>query len=137
MNKHPRFDFIFSYWIYIWFIVYKLRLTNYNPKLFLIGAFLENLLYLFLMLYYHNSFIYIGLFIIINLFIKVFPLWLLWKTPTDYKSDILFGLFLMALYFVWLIINKVNFKQSFISSYNGIKNNQPITPFIYYVLKYT
>ena len=133
MAKHPRFDFIFSYWIFIWFIAYKLHVTTYNPKLFLIGAFLENLLYLSLMIYYHNSLLYIGLFLLINFFIKVVPLFLIWKTTTHLTSDMGFGLCLIALYFIWMALNKVNLKKSFISSYNGIKNNHPVTPFIYYV----
>ena len=132
----PRFDYVFSYWIFIWFIGYKLHIIPYNPKLFLSIALLENLFYLWLMFYYHNSSLYILLFVLLNVVIKVLPLLLLWNTPTISKiQDILFGLFLILFYFIWLVINKVNIIQSLFSSYNGIKNNKPVTPFIYYVSK--
>ena len=28
-----RSDYIFSYWIFLWFILYLLKLVPYNPKL--------------------------------------------------------------------------------------------------------
>ena len=131
MTKNPRFDYIFSYWIFLWFLAYIFRITTYNPKWILQVAILENLLYLCLMLYYQNSLLNIGLFLLINFIIKAVPLWLLWNTFTT-KSDLLFGAGLVVLYFLWLTINNINMKNSFLSSYNGIKHNIPVTPFIYY-----
>jgi hypothetical protein len=28
-----RFDYVFSYWIFIWYLFYELKWTSYNPKL--------------------------------------------------------------------------------------------------------
>ena len=70
-----RIDFIFSYWIFIWYILYELKLTVYNPKLVLWFGLFENLLHLLLMIYYKNSLISIFLFILVDIFIKIIPLW--------------------------------------------------------------
>jgi len=132
ITHNPRFYYVFSYWIFLWFIAYISKIIPYNPKLFLLAALIENLIYLFLMIYYNNSLIYIGLFLFINFFIKVVPLVVVWKTLTN-RYDVLFGLILIVLYFIWLKINNVNMTVSFLSSLNGIKHNKPVTPFIYYM----
>ena len=54
-----RIDFTFSYWIFAWFILYQLNIIKYNPKIFLILASIENLILLFMMIYYKNNIKYI------------------------------------------------------------------------------
>ena len=81
---NPRFDLVFSYWIFVWYLLYIFKVTSYNPKLYLLLGLIENLAYLFLMIYYKNSLLYISLFIFINVFIKVIPFMSLQNT--DYNS---------------------------------------------------
>jgi hypothetical protein len=102
-----RFDFIFSYWILLWFILYVSKFTTHNPKFALLVGLLENTVYLFYMLFYRNSLLTIFLFLIINFFIKIIPLYILSKTVIQ-KRDIIFTFQLFALYTIWLLINNVN-----------------------------
>ena len=43
-DSSDRFDFIFSYWIFIWYILYELKIVSYNPKGALVFALVENLI---------------------------------------------------------------------------------------------
>ena len=78
--KSNRFDFVFSYWIFLWYILYILKVVIYNPKWALTISLIENTFALALMFFYKNSFINIFFFCFINLFIKILPLWSLRKT---------------------------------------------------------
>ena len=62
-----RADLVFSYWIYIWFILYVLKFTKYSPKFPLILGVIDNLIMLVLMILYGTSSRTIFYFIIINL----------------------------------------------------------------------
>ena len=46
-QKIIRIDFIFSYWLFFWFLLYKFNITNYNPYIGLIIGLLSILLCLF------------------------------------------------------------------------------------------
>ena len=127
-----RFDFVFSYWIFAWYILYELGFNIYNPKIAIIIALIDNIALLCLMIYFSNSLINIGLFCLINFFIKVIPLWRL--RNTNYKiSDCYALLFLFLLYISWLYINKVNITKLLQERYDKIKNNDIIGPFMYYM----
>ena len=127
-----RFDFVFSYWIFVWFLLYHFGFTSYNPKIALIIALIENIGILFLMIYLKNSFIYIFLFCLINFFIKVIPVWLLRNTKYDWKDVYaIFALFLI--YILWLLINEVDFKKYVTDRYEHLKHNTPAAPLIHYI----
>jgi hypothetical protein len=127
-----RFDFVFSYWIFSWYILYEFKLTSFNPFIALLIGFIENIGVLLLMFYYSNSYFNIFLFCFINFFIKVLPLWRLRNSEYNIK-DIYVLIFVFSIYILWLIINKVDFKKVMNTSYNNIKNNKPLGPFMYYM----
>ena len=56
--KVIRLDFIFSYWIFLWYILYFFTIVKYSPKFILYVAMIDNVL-LFSMLIYKKSSIYI------------------------------------------------------------------------------
>ena len=95
-----RFDFVFSYWILTWWILYMIGLVPFNPKLFLILGIIENIFGIFFLTY--PNLIY---FMIINFFIKVIPLYLIWNTKLK-SSDNYFGIGLLIVHLIWLRINK-------------------------------
>ena len=123
-----RFDFIFSYWIFIWYILYELKIVSYNPKGALVFALVENLILLGLLFYY--SYPHILTFCILNFFIKVVPLWRVLHTPYTIK-DVYATFVLLLIYFVWLGIHKANVIQIFKHQIENIKNKQPIGPLLY------
>ena len=129
-----RFDYVFSYWIFAWFLLYYLGFTSYNPKIAIILGLIENIGILGLMIYFNNSFIYIFLFCLINFFIKVLPIWLLRKTKYEWKDVYaMFALFLI--YILWLLVNQVDFKKYASDSYEQLKNNRPAAPLTHYMTR--
>lgn len=131
----PRFDFVFSYWVLSWYILYELKVIQYNPEPAFLFGILENIIYLLLMFFYKNSAINIILFIVINVLIKVIPFYRLRNTTYGYK-DIGFTVFLFLLWTLWLRLNDVNIKTYYTDSVNAIKTNNPKTPGMYYIKKF-
>ena len=78
-----RGDFVFSFWIVAWYILYELKITKYNPKIAIIIALIVNSMMLSMMIYFNNSWINILSFFFINFVIKVLPLIRLQNT--EYK----------------------------------------------------
>jgi hypothetical protein len=105
-----RFDLVFSYWILVWFILFEYDFIRYNPKFALVIGLFENMVYLLYMIFYKNSISSIWLFVIINFFIKIVPLYIVSNTVI-YKRDILFTLCLIVIYIIWLLVNSVNVYQ--------------------------
>jgi hypothetical protein len=131
-----RFDFVFSYWVFTWYILYELNLVKYNPEPALIIGLIENIGKLGLMFYYSNSMNNILLFCIINLFIKVIPLWRLRQTEYT-MNDILIIPILFIIYIIWLLINNIDLIKIMSRSYDDIKYDKSFGPLMYYILEYT
>jgi hypothetical protein len=102
MQKIIRPDFIFSYWIFVWSILYFTHMVTISPKLWLIVALIENIISIFFM--FKSNIYYIFRFIFINLFIKVVPLYLLWNEPIR-NVDIVYSGIVCIVYNIWLFIN--------------------------------
>lgn len=128
----PRFDFNFSYWIFVWFILSYFEYIDYYPKIWLILALILNIIEIFFMIYYNNPILYIILFIIINFFIKIIPLYLLHNKPFRTK-DFLFGIIIFIIYLLWLFFNNTNFYEIIKNNFNDIKIKKIGTPMIYYI----
>ena len=114
-----RSDYIFSYWIFLWFILYLLKLVPYNPKLIIILGIIEILFTLIYLIVKNASLRKITKFIIINIIIKFIPLLLIYKDPLR-KKDIYATVILVLIYLIWMYINDVNVikvYQKLINSY--------------------
>jgi hypothetical protein len=130
-----RFDFVFSYWIFAWFILYELKIIQFNPKIALIMALITTIIEVFMMIYFSNSFFNIFLFSFINFIMKVLPLWILRKS--EYKIiDVYAFIGLFIIYLVWLFINHVNIKKEIPIITDRIKHNKPVGPFMYYASQF-
>jgi len=99
-----RGDFIFSYWIFAWFILYTCNLTSFSPKFILILGLIYNSLILFVMLMNKTRKRKIVNFIIVNTLIKGLPLYYL-RNETIQLKNILFSIFLFIIFIIWLYIN--------------------------------
>ena len=130
-----RPDFVFSYWIFAWFLLYFFKLVPYNPLIFLVLGLLDNLVGLAMMFYFNNRFIHIGLFVFINFFIKVVPIWYL-RNITNRIEDFVAGIVLFILFNGWLYINNTNYKEIINRGINAIKTDKPISPFVAYFSKF-
>lgn len=100
-----RSDFVFSYWIFAWFILYLLKIVPYSPKFVIILGIIENFFLLISMIFYKSSFYKISKFIIINVFIKIIPLLVVWNDKII-KRDIYATIILFLIYLLWLLFNR-------------------------------
>ena len=102
-----RFDFVFSYWLFAWYLLYMFYGSPIpNPKLFLIFGLAYNILMVPLGLVKN-----VKLFTIINMFIKVLPIWTLLNTRTT-PYDVKCGFLLVLMYLIYMIFNKQNILES-------------------------
>jgi hypothetical protein len=129
-TKPMRFDYIFSYWIFLWWILYQMKITDKNPKLMLIIA----LLYIIFVVATTSkaSSCYALPFFISNLIIKIYPLYTLRNTEIK-ESDIYFTFLFFLVFMAWLSVT------------NGVKKvydfytfslPETIPPFEYYFNKF-
>ena len=129
---NTRIDFVFSYWIFAWYLLFIFKYTKYSPKLALIIALFHNTLVLILMIYYKVNLFQIIFFCFLNLFIKIIPLW----TLRNNKSyDIKATLTLVIIYMIWLYINNTNVIIVYNKQINNIKNNKPVGPVTEFINK--
>lgn len=125
-----RYDFVFSYWIFFWWILYILHLTgDYNPKFLLLLGLLENLIVIFAMFYYRTKVYLLLLFIIVNIFIKIIPLYFVWNHRITMKDMFASG-FIFCIYLFWLYINSIPISIHFFSKEMNdfVKKNKNIFP---------
>jgi len=127
-----RFDFLFSYWIFIWYILYKLKLVNYSPNIALIIALFINVLQFLVMIWFSYSTINIFLFVFSILLLKGLPFWTLCNDEYRWIDFYVFiGLFVA--YNVWLGLNGTHIQKEFSEVYININKNKPIGPLMYHV----
>ena len=135
MKIENRFDFFFSYWILTWFFLYYFKIVKSNPKLLLLFGLIMNLVTLSTIIYYRNPLDIILAFIIVNICIKVLPLYLLRNTHT-HKNDILWYIVIFILYCLWMYLNGINLIDFLKNNFNSIKNKKYDPPIVHIVKKY-
>ena len=136
MKPSFRFDLIFSYWIFIWSILYIIGFTTYSPKLALIIASIENIIIVLLMIINGITPYYLIMaFIAINICLKAIPLWLIWSDKIDFYNDIyrFFGIFLIYLCYAYVFARKDDWSKI----QNIVKIDKPTpetTPGLAYIM---
>lgn len=130
-----RADLVFSYWVYIWYIIYAFKLISYSPKFPLIVGLIDNIIMLILMTIYNTSKKTIFYFIIINVFIKVLPLYYLLNEQI-FMKDILFTCILFTLFMIWILINKQNLVGNMKLIYESLLYEKNKTPFMAFIHKF-
>ena len=130
-----RFDFVFSYWLFILIVLHILRFIKYNPLPLLILGILLNIYEIILMIYYQNTVLHIITFTILFIIMKIIPYLYIMRHKITH-NDIILSLLIITIYFLWLIINNVDIVEFFKNYTIGIKENKPIGPFTYQVDKF-
>ena len=127
-----RFDYIFSYWIFIWWILYQMKLTTFNPKLLLIIA---SIYMIFVMLEKEKTnkhhYCHTLPFSIAVCILKLYPLYTL-RNSIIQESDIYFTFLLFLIYLSWLVITN-GVKKVYDFYLFSLPNTLP--PFEYYFNK--
>lgn len=122
-------DLIFTYWVYVWYLAYMIKLTPYNPKLALIIGIAINILLAILVLVNSGKISSIIPFLVVNTFLKGVPLYTIYNTKIT-RKDIyaMFGLFLI--YMIWLHINNKSIIEIVQKIYESIIHDKNETPAI-------
>jgi hypothetical protein len=99
---------IFSYWIFIWFILFYLGLTKYNPLLLLLVGYIFTLFEFIYLIINKTSKYNLIKFFIINILIKFIPILLIIKFPLRFNlDDIYISIYLILTYLIIMsIMNK-------------------------------
>lgn len=132
-----RVDYIFSYWIFVWYLLYIFKITNKNPLLAFILGFIENMIVIIAMLYYGSK--YTWIFLINVLIFKIIPIYSLSKSSYyGFKNinDIWVLIWLFFVYYIWTIANKVSVFEIYKKHIDSLINDKNETPFMRFVQKY-
>ena len=107
-----RFDLLFSYWIFVWYLLYIFEIVDASPKLALILGLFENLTLLYSMIFIQSQPLKtVIIFVMINTCFKVIPLYTLYDEKINLKKDIQNTAVLFIFYIIWLIILNHNVKK--------------------------
>ena len=133
MTNSLRIDMVFSYWIFMWYLLYILQIVKYSPK-FAIGlGIIENTILLCLMFYFGTKTKSIIIFLIINVIIKIIPYYTLRSEKIKIK-DVFFTLVLFIIFIIWLHINKESLPENLKKIYDSLiygKNKTPLMNFYF------
>jgi hypothetical protein len=129
-----RADLVFSYWIYLWYLLYVFKFINYSPKFPLILGLIDNIIMFGLMLLYGTSRRTIFYFLIINTLIKVVPLYYL-RNESIKMSDIYFTVGLFLVFIIWLHLNKQSLFGNIKLVYDSLLYGKDQTPFMAFINK--
>ena len=122
-----RLDFIFSYWLLAWYLLYVFKVTTFNPKLGFVIGLIENVFMLLAMIFAATleNIVY---FLIINFFIKILPLYGLRHTRITGRDTIAFFA-LFGVYLVWVYANSLYFGESVQAmTFESLLQNKDETP---------
>jgi len=127
-----RFDFIFSNWILIWFVLYYLNYVSYSPKFAFILGVIENVVLLFMMMYNKVNTVSLVAFSIIIFTFKVIPLYII-RTDSISVTDVIFTLMLFNLHLMWLLVNGQDFYKTSVKIVDSLTHDKNETPMMYYL----
>ena len=123
-----RPDFVFSYWIFAWYLLYFFGFFKlYNPKFAIILGIIQNLIMLFLLFYYNTKFYLILLFIIVVTIQKIIPIYTIWNDKIQNK-DIIATFILFIVYLFWYKINNKKFSNTIKPTKDLILHNKNTFP---------
>ena len=107
-------DLILSYWIFAWYLLYIAHVPVSSPKLALMCALFINALSVIFMIYTRVSLLRIVLFILVQVCIKVVPLYTLRKQKVAWQHDIVVLGIVCIVYVVWLHVNNTSVDEIYI-----------------------
>ena len=127
-----RFDLVFSYWIFAWYLLYIAKIVESNPKLVLGLGIIENTALLLGMIVYGSNFRTISSFIVINTLIKLLPFYSLRRTSiqfADWKPTAL----VFLLYCCWLYYNQEDLTGNYKKVFDSLIHNRNETPMMQFL----
>jgi hypothetical protein len=135
-----RFDFLFSYWIIVWFFLFYFTpeksttpisqwIRKYlNPSLGFYVAFMENTATLLLLIIYNPDAWLIFKFICMIALLKGIPLYLLQNYPIHWKQDTLVFVVVFGIYNLYLAWNETSLYEVYERTITSIQTGDNKTP---------
>jgi hypothetical protein len=105
--KTITYDELFSVWVFLWFVLYYLKLIKNSPKFWLILITIYAALSIIYMMYIQLKPIYILTVTMLMIISKIVPLYVIFNDLIKI-NDILFGIGLGIVYLLWLTYKNVN-----------------------------
>ena len=124
-----RFDLVFSYWIFAWYLLYMLKFVNYSPKFAIMIGIIENIVLLIFMSLNGANRRTIGYFILVNTFIKLLPFYTL-RHDTIRVKDIQATVILAIIYVGWIFLNNQSITGNYKLVYDSLTKNKDTMPFL-------
>lgn len=123
---------IFSFWVFVWFILYYIGLTKYNPLLLLIVAYIFTLFEFIYLIIKKSSKYNLIKFLIINIIIKLIPILLIIKFPLRFDlKDIYISIYLIFFYIITMsIMNKNPYEYYKLMLHTYIYNDEKYKTYI-------
>lgn len=134
MSNALRIDLVFSYWIYLWYVLYVFKITMFSPKFAIAVGLLDNLVMLVLMILFGTSIKTLLFFLIINTIIKVLPFYYL-RNEMIYLKDVYFTFGLFVVFIIWLHLNKESLIGNMKLIYYSLLYGKNQTPFMNFLTK--
>lgn len=97
------YSYIFSYWLFIWYLLFIFDITKYNPKLILQFALLHNIIVLIYQMLMNENICANGIFICGMIYLKVIPLYTIKDTKVN-CYDLRVSVLVYLLFLGWLKI---------------------------------
>jgi hypothetical protein len=133
-----RIDFLFSYWIFAWFLLFyfldkttkygKYATTYFSPMMALWFGFFYDLLIFVYLLFITPNLTMIIKYAIMLLVVKITPLYLLRNTPIHYLHDTISLLLLFSIYIIYLYLNHTSVIEVYRKTEKGILSGENKTP---------
>jgi hypothetical protein len=113
--NNTRLDLLLSYWILFWYLLYITGIITSSPKLIIIlEIILLPVLYFIHLSTQQSINKHIIIIIIIQLFIKLIPLYTLRDEEIDYSTDIRRIIVIVLLYLLWIYLNNKSLNDLYI-----------------------
>ena len=129
-----RPDFILSYWIFAWYILYISKFVSYSPKLIILLGIFENFITFMIMVLYGSNVKTMIYFIIINVFIKIIPFYTV-RNDKIRRKDIYATLIVTLIYLLWVSINGQSVIKYYKKIIHSLIHNKTDTIGIYILTK--
>ena len=121
-----RSDFIFSYWIFYWFLLYLVGVVPIAPTLWIYLGLAGNILETVYLITTRAPPYNVIKFITINIILKCIPLWFVYELPIT-ATEIKISILVFIVYLVWIQINGKNpteIYQEILRTYKGEKGQK-------------
>jgi hypothetical protein len=125
-------DYIFSYWIFLLFVVYLIYPTKYtNPTILLTIGLIEQILSILYYIYIGVKWSTLFIFFVIMFSIKIVPLYLLRRSKEKWNP--VFSLCVILAYLLYLMVMKQDVFKIYVSLDDSIIRGTNESPFFYFI----